>query len=424
MLLAAVGKFFRWLKKPALIIGQWLLPITIISLYEQYWKITLKLRRASHPLEKIAILFNNRYLVHLIIILIALGVATANLLAYENREDYGQNSLINKIAGVAEDSITEDTAVADYRVYSYLGANSQLQNELFTEASKEEPNGNEPRVNLSADQLALIKPEIISDSNAEPGQRGIIKYTVADGDSLYNLANRFDISLNTILWANNLSLNSYLKPGQILIIPPISGVLHKIVRGDTLSKIAIKYGAEEEKIKQANSWDNNSLLVIGETIIVPGGKIIYTPKPRAAIPAIAAGQRTPTNEPLIAPDVGEKMYWPSSCRRITQYSRGWRHPGIDIACSWGTPIRAADGGRVTRVQYGRTGYGYNLIIDHGNGLQTHYSHLSEIDVENGQYVEKGEIIGKEGSTGRSTGPHLDFEVIINGVKVNPLNYVR
>ena len=379
------------------------------------------MRRASHPLEKIAILFNNRYLIHLIIILIALGVATSNLLAYEDREDYGQNFLINRIAGVTEDSITEDTAVADYKIYSYLGANSQLQNELFTETSKEESNGNEPSVNLSADQLALIKPEIISDSNAEPGERGIIKYTVADGDSLYNLANRFNISLNTILWANNLSLNSYLKPGQILIIPPVSGVLHKIVRGDTISKIAVKYGAEEEKIKQANGWDNDSVLVIGETIIVPGGKIIYTPKPA---PRVATSQPTATNEPLIAPDVGEKMYWPNDCRRITQYFRGWLHTGVDIACSWGTPIRAADSGRVTRVQYGRTGYGYNIIIDHGNGIQTLYGHLSEINVVVGQYVAKGEIIAKEGSTGRSTGPHLHFEVIIGGVKVNPLNYVR
>lgn len=118
------------------------------------------------------------------------------------------------------------------------------------------------------------------------------------------------------------------------------------------------------------------------------------------------------------------MLWPIGCSRITQYFKGWIHTGVDIACPYGTAIVAAADGVVSRVQYLNYGYGYNVIIDHGGGKKTLYAHNSSISVVVGQSVSQGEVIAKEGSTGRSTGPHLHFEVIINGQKVNPLSYIR
>ena len=101
------------------------------------------------------------------------------------------------------------------------------------------------------------------------------------------------------------------------------------------------------------------------------------------------------------------------------------HGAIDIAGSgiYGAKVVASGAGTVIRVQYSNKGYGNNVLIDHGNGISTQYSHLSGIAVSNGQKVSRGQVIGQVGSTGFSTGPHLDFTVRLNGVKQNPLSYV-
>ena len=126
-----------------------------------------------------------------------------------------------------------------------------------------------------------------------------------------------------------------------------------------------------------------------------------------------------------APKVsGNKMAWPTNGHTITQYF-SWRHPGVDIANHIGTPVYAADSGVVLIAQGGYNGgYGNTIVIDHGGGKKTRYGHASRLLVKPGQVVEKGEEIMLMGSTGRSTGPHLHFEVIINGAKYNPLSYVR
>ena len=120
--------------------------------------------------------------------------------------------------------------------------------------------------------------------------------------------------------------------------------------------------------------------------------------------------------------VANKMAWPTVGNRITQYY-SWRHKGLDIANKTGTPLFAADTGTIEFVAWSN-GYGYNIIINHGGGKKTRYAHMSKFYVSKGDSVTKGEAIGEMGSTGWSTGPHIHFEVIINGVKYNPLNYIR
>jgi murein DD-endopeptidase MepM/ murein hydrolase activator NlpD len=117
------------------------------------------------------------------------------------------------------------------------------------------------------------------------------------------------------------------------------------------------------------------------------------------------------------------MFWPIGSKRITQYF-WWRHPALDVGAPKGTPIYAADDGIVEFVKLGRTGYGQQLMVDHGNGIRTRYAHASQIIMKPGDPVKKGDVIAYVGSTGRSTGPHLHFEIFIGPRRVNPLQYIR
>ncbi len=242
------------------------------------------------------------------------------------------------------------------------------------------------------------------------------------GDSISTIAEEFGISVNTILWENNLSAYSIIRPGDELTILPVSGITHVVAKGDSLSSIAKKYDAEEVNIIAINKLTDTSKLKDGEKLIIPGGKKAtyadYSPQRYTGISALMDVVKAPNASPV----VGNKMNWPTVGHTITQYY-SWRHYAIDIANKMGTPIYAADAGIVEYAGWG-TGYGNQIVIDHGGGKKTRYAHLSKFYVEKGQKVSKGEAIAAMGSTGWSTGPHLHFEVIINGRKYNPLDYVQ
>ncbi|MBI5732046.1 MAG: M23 family metallopeptidase [Candidatus Magasanikbacteria bacterium] len=250
------------------------------------------------------------------------------------------------------------------------------------------------------------------------GRRQIIKYAVQPGDALASLARKFKISLETILIENKLSARSLLRPGDVLTILPISGVSHKIKKGDTLKKIAASYKADEGKIKEFNNL-NEGELPAGEIILIPEGRMPLVSVPRPISQATGSGVPRP---PAVRPFVSG-MLWPTTTRRITQYFT-WRHPGIDIALPVGNPIYASDDGLVEKSGWNRGGYGNMAVVNHGNGLKTRYAHASKLFVQAGEEVKKGDVIGLIGSTGRSTGAHLHFEVLVGGVRVNPFLYVR
>lgn len=416
---------FVWLRLLLAPLGRFLFSYVFLPIYGKYlWLKSKVIKVAPEKKDRLLIIFTNRFLIHFLILIIGSGVVISNIMAYEGKEDYGQNALVYKLAGLSVGEIISDTNVIADEAKNY---NYQQQG-TFVEGRSFADNTNADGDNILTDQattigdMALVKPDIINNSTEfKSNIARIIDYTVIEGDTISRIASRFGVSVNTILWANNLSFSSYVKPGQKIIVPSMSGIVYKVAKGDTISKIGSKYGISSDKITEANALTAEGL-VVGNLIIVPGAKIIETAKPRAIASTPAKTPARPAASSAVS-GTG-RMQWPSACQRISQYYKGWLHTGVDIACPWGTSLRAADGGRVIRVQYGRTGYGYNVMIDHGGGIVTLYGHMSSIDVVNGQYVEKGEIIGAEGSTGRSTGPHVHFEVRINGSFVNPLSYIR
>jgi len=247
----------------------------------------------------------------------------------------------------------------------------------------------------------------------------IIDYTVQEGDTISSIADKFGISTDTVLWQNNLGEKDRIKPGQILEILPVSGISHKVGKGDTVYSIAKKYDTSPQSIVDFpfNSFVNDETfeLAIGQILIVPDG---IKPAVKQSSPRVR--QITPDAGTVVA---SGSFVWPTS-GSITQYF-AWYHKAIDIANKSVPDILAADSGKVVVAGWpDGYGYGNRVIIDHGNGYRTLYAHLSRIYVVAGQTVSRGSAIGKMGSTGRSTGNHLHFEVIKEGVYLNPLSVLR
>jgi LysM repeat protein len=234
-----------------------------------------------------------------------------------------------------------------------------------------------------------------------PKRDEIIVYPVEEGDSPSRIADHFGISVNTILWANNLSQGSVIRPGQQLVILPVSGVLHEVKSGDTISQIAKTYGIPESRIVAVNSIEQANNLVPGEKLIVPGAQpagtrtTVASAPPRLAAVEVLGYFRAPTTG------------W--------NWGRLHNYNAIDIANACGTPVYAAAAGFIGEAKIGgwNSGYGNFIDISHENGTKTRYAHLSAVLVSAGAYVNQGDLIGSIGRTGKThgvTGCHLHFEV--------------
>ncbi|KKU10763.1 MAG: Peptidase M23 family protein [Candidatus Woesebacteria bacterium GW2011_GWB1_45_5] len=246
----------------------------------------------------------------------------------------------------------------------------------------------------------------------------IIEYQVQEGDTIKSIAQKFGVDEDTIRWQNDLT-GDKIKIGQTLEVLPVTGIAHKIVKGDTVYSIAKRYDTEPQAIVDFpfNTFSNDETfeLAIGQIVVVPDGV-----RPAAIQTSPRIRQITPDAGTVVA---SGQFVWPTA-GSITQRFV-WYHKGVDIA-NRGTPaVLAADSGRVVVAGWpDGSGYGNRVMIDHGNGFKTLYAHLSKIYVIPGQTVGRGAPIGQMGSTGRSTGPHLHFEIIQNGVYLNPLNFLR
>lgn len=280
---------------------------------------------------------------------------------------------------------------------------------------------------LSEDSDVILKPQGLFEPNTEnpdiAERTEIIEYTVQLGDTVSSIANRFGLTVNTVLWANNLGNYSLIRPGNDLIIPPASGLLYSVKSGDTLSNIAKTYKIEASEISKQNNLEENASLKIKQQLLLPGAtKLAAVVSRPVSRPVISSPGSTAKTAP--ASLSGGSMVWPADSRRITQYF-SWAHNGLDIANKSGTAIYAAEAGTIDIAATGwNGGYGNTILINHGGGKKTRYGHLTTLYVKVGDKVERGENIGTMGSTGRSTGPHLHFEVIINGTRYNPLNYIK
>ncbi len=229
------------------------------------------------------------------------------------------------------------------------------------------------------------------------GTGEISVYVVREGDTLGEIAEMFSVSVNTIRWANDLKSNT-VRIGQELVILPISGVRHTVKSGDTLQSIAKKYQADLDDILSYNSIPANAKIIAGDVIIIPDGVLSSS---QSSIASQSSNNQSVASGYFLRPINGG---------RKTQGIHG--HNGIDLAASIGTPIFASADGKVIISRTGgwNGGYGTYVVISHANGTQTLYAHMGANNVSVGQYVEQGQVIGSIGLTGKTTGPHVHFEV--------------
>lgn len=248
----------------------------------------------------------------------------------------------------------------------------------------------------------------------------IVEHEVQEGETVSSIAQDYQVNEETILWENGLTAKSAIKPGQKLKILPLPGVSHKVAAGDTIFSVAKRYRANSQAILDFpfNDIGENFELETGDTLIVPDGAPPEKAKP-APVQYLASGQK----EKFDIADLGTSQFgWPASGLMAQYFS--WYHPGLDISNISGGPIRASDSGTVTVAGWpDASGYGNRVILDHGNGYTTLYAHMSSIYVSPGQKISKGEVLGMMGSTGRSTGTHLHFEIHKNGANQNPLGFL-
>ena len=251
----------------------------------------------------------------------------------------------------------------------------------------------------------------------------VLEYTVEAGDSPWSIANRFDLQPESILWAN-ASLNSSagsLKPGMVLKIPPVDGVIHTVKEGDTLDDLQAMHGTPVEEIFEypGNKFDLTQLPVLeaGREVIVPNGtsSVAWVESgPNMGVVSSAGSSKIP----LVMTGTGVFL-WPIAPPIIVTQPYWSGHYGIDLDTYPRQPVFASDSGTVIFSGWDDTGYGYFIILDHGNGYRSTYGHNTANLVSAGQGVLQGQQIAESGNTGNSTGDHLDFRILYNGTALDP-----
>jgi murein DD-endopeptidase MepM/ murein hydrolase activator NlpD len=270
----------------------------------------------------------------------------------------------------------------------------------------------------------------------------VVQYTVKTGDTIFGIADNFGLKPSTLLWGNLYTLADnpeMIQPGQKLNILPVNGVYHKWSENESLNKVAEYYQVSPEDIIDfpGNHLDRAALgdlshpnIPVGTMLVVPNGYRNFITWSAPIISRFNPGSA--------------HIYGPGACSKPTDGAvgtgtfvvptpGGWRsgydytpeanHPAVDFGASLGNAVYAADNGVVVYAGWNDWGYGNVTVIDHGNGFQTLYGHQSQINVECGQSVFKGDLIGLVGSTGNSSGPHVHFEMWYNGAHVNPHDYM-
>ncbi|MBN1136242.1 MAG: peptidoglycan DD-metalloendopeptidase family protein [Anaerolineae bacterium] len=333
---------------------------------------------ASHPV--------NRYALHMVVILMAFGVVTVS------RVRLPEINVQLPAPTSAPESESESTTTVSSR-----GSYRPVRNTTL-----------------------LFQAPVPHTIVPERERVGIITYTVQANDTLWGIGEAFGLQVETIAWANpEVEADpDLLSVGQLLNILPVDGIYYTVKAGDTVEKLAKTYKTTVEKITglELNGLVPPYTLTVGQKLILVDGTK-PAPKPRTPYYVLQIVGTPPKGAPVgsgrfMWPVVG---YW---IRGFTSY-----HYGIDIANRTGTPIYAADDGYVALAGQDTWGYGLQVVLDHGNGYKTRYAHLSKILVKGGQIVKRGEKIALMGNTGRSTGPHLHFEIIKNGVRVDPVLYL-
>jgi murein DD-endopeptidase MepM/ murein hydrolase activator NlpD len=285
------------------------------------------------------------------------------------------------------------------------------------------------------DDGTFYKPVAV-DTTVESGSSLLRHYAVKVGDTLTGIAAHFGVSMMTLWWANKLNSKDALHQGQVLVIPPVNGLVITVKDGDTLDALGATYNVEPDAIMQLNNLSDPTL-VVGQVLILPGAKGAPIPTPAPAIKPATSTTSTSSSSSTTTTKVTTQPFvytsgtwaWPvvGGGNYISQYFH-YGHYGIDIAAQYGTPIVAARPGTVTFAGWWGGGGGYQVWIYQGGGIYTQYCHMSSVLAHVGQIVAKGQLIGRVGMSGNATGPHVHFAVSIGSpftsgaYFVNPLRY--
>lgn len=238
---------------------------------------------------------------------------------------------------------------------------------------------------------------------AKPLIKRVRIHTVKSGETLWDIAHKHDLNIDSLIGANNISNMNSIKPGQEFKVLPIKGIIYRVSPGESLGSIASKFKLKTETIMKDNNIDKASNLKVDQELILRGAKPEFSYQDR----------------------LDQKFMYPINTRITSYYGPRWGriHEGLDFAAPMGSPIKAVSSGRVVYSGWAN-GYGYVVIIEHQKGLRTLYAHNSKLLVRVGESVGRGEVISRSGNTGNSTGPHLHFEVQVNGRPENPLDYIH
>jgi murein DD-endopeptidase MepM/ murein hydrolase activator NlpD len=424
--------FFVWIFKNPIRAGiRFLFYNFVVKFYSFYLRLAKRLGFLNKKLNLVQVM--QQKFIHILVVVITSSLIFINL--SQKTQAVGLNDKMRKtilsdlisreFEGIDEEdeqfvieSFDREATISSLQE-SYLNNLAAFKPQMKASFEEEEDEVEMPTIQSGT---SLVRRDTAATKITERERKGTVEYIVKSGDLAGTIAESFGVSVSTILWENNLSAYSIIRPGDKLSILPISGLNHSIQRNENLGLIAKKYGVEEDKIIEYNKNINIQALQIGQKLLIPGGKkstyAPYQPKTYTGFTAIKNIVKSADAQAV----VGNRMNWPTSATKITQYY-SWRHHGLDIAGPSGTPLYAADSGTVEISGWG-TGYGNQIVINHGGGKKTRYAHCSKFYVQVGDKVSKGQTIAAMGSTGWSTGPHVHFEVIINGTKYNPLSYIR
>lgn len=401
-----------------------LLPV-VTRVYRLYFTLSNKFKKVFFFQHKLLGVFTSRYMIQIGIVLVTVVVTSTNLVQAKEVtvEEFGRQSLFTQVFSPDEEIVITKESIHPQQK-TYLDQQAVLTNSTPQLADVTDTNSTDTGVATTADSSALVVSNILGGTSSFGLSDNIQKYIVQDGDTLSTIAAQFDVTTQTILWSNNLSSTSTIRPGQELFILPVTGIAHTVLPGETLDGIAAKYGGSVDDIVSFNSLVDSSQVTAGVELIIPDGKQ-PAPPPTVHLASVGSIFSKPSYAPAgsnASVSYGTKLQWPTTARRISTYF-GAYHTGIDIDGACGDPAYAAESGRVIFAGYGwNGGYGNNVVIDHGNGIRTRYAHLASISVQSGALVSRGQYIGAEGTTGRSTGCHIHFETMVNGRFVNPFSF--
>jgi LysM repeat protein len=394
----------------------------------------LRIHRLALPARGFALFFiSNRYLIHAAIAALTCVTIIANLQGRQAlAQDVGQRSLLFAMATEQRNEIVEEEVRPEALVQTsrYLGDATIVGIPHIDFDYDESVDPVTPFMTVPGTIAA--QPAETSEGPKAPRTQ-TETYVVQENDTIGQIAQRFGVNVGTILWNNGLTERQYIRPGDTLKIPPVSGLLVTVKKGDTLTKLASRYDADVAEIASFNNLEPAEQLALGTELVIPGGRPPQIVETRTQIIARSEGQAprgvsgissAPKPADLDTKDLPKtRLLWPTPGRVITQYY-GWRHTGVDIDGDLTSPLYAAADGVVEKAGWNSGGYGLQVLINHPNGMKTRYAHASKLFVKAGDEVKRGEVIAMMGSTGRSTGSHLHFEVYVNGRRQNPLTYIR